>query len=305
MNLQQLYYFKTIAELEHYTKASEKLSISQSSLSHAIQSMEEELNVKLFARRGRNVVLTKYGKMLLPYVTQSLGTLEDGLARLEEEINPDTGSATIACFPSLAEFLPDIIVRYVSETNRTNVHLQTNQESTYYTLREQLLAGKVDMVFATKIDDPKIGCTLIGEHDVVLLVPKGHRLAACDAVDLRELDGEDYIAYSKDSQLREQADRYFEGIGIKPNITMETAQDIIIFGLVAANHGVAIVPYPLGGIPYNTKIVRLKGTDRPKRNLYLMWNKEEYLPPAAQRFRDFVVKSGLVFNEYRARKNIV
>ena len=39
MNLQQLYYFKTIAELEHYTKASEKLSISQSSLSHAIQSM--------------------------------------------------------------------------------------------------------------------------------------------------------------------------------------------------------------------------------------------------------------------------
>ena len=102
MNLQQLYYFKTIAELEHYTKASEVLSISQSSLSHAIQSMEEELNVKLFARRGRNVVLTKYGKMLLPYVTQSLGTLEDGLARLDEEINPDTGSATIACFPSLA-----------------------------------------------------------------------------------------------------------------------------------------------------------------------------------------------------------
>lgn len=304
MNLQQLYYFKTIAELEHYTKASEVLSISQSSLSHAIQGLEEELNVKLFARRGRNVVLTKYGKMLLPYVTQSLGTLEDGLARLNEEINPDTGSATIAYFPSLAEFLPDVIVRYVSETNRTNVHLQTNQEPTYFALREQLLEGKVDLVFATKIDDPKIGCSHIGVHDLVLLVPKGHRLAAYDTIDLEELDGEDYIAYSKDSQLRQQADSYFARIGIKPNITMETAQDIIISGLVAANHGVAVIPYPLSGTPYNTKIVRIAGADRPKRNLYLMWNKAEYLPPAAGRFREFIVKRGLVFDEYRMRNGI-
>lgn len=304
MNLQQLYYFKTIAELEHYTKASEVLSVSQSSLSHAIQSLEEELNVKLFARRGRNVVLTKYGKMLLPYVTQSIDTLEGGLTRLAEEIDPETGSATIACFPSLAEFLPDMIVRYVSETNCTNVHLQTNQEPTYYALRDQLLNGKVDLVFATKIDDPKIGCTRIGVHDLVLLVPKDHYLSAYDTVDLKELDGMDFIAFSKDSQLRHQADRYFARIGIRPNITMETAQDIIIFGLVAASHGVAVVPYPLGGTPYNTKIVHIAGADRPSRNLYLMWNKAEYLPPAAQRFRDFVIKSGLVFDEYRARNGI-
>ena len=47
MNLRQLYYFRTIAELEHYTQAAEKLYVSQSNLSHAIQEMEEELNVLL------------------------------------------------------------------------------------------------------------------------------------------------------------------------------------------------------------------------------------------------------------------
>lgn len=136
MNLQQLYYFKTIAEMEHYTRASEVLSISQSSLSHAIQNMEHELNVKLFARSGRNIVLTKYGKMFLPYVKQSLEALEAGLSELRHSIDPATGTVTIACFPSLAQFVPDIIVRYVSETSRVDVRLQTNQEPTYYELRK-------------------------------------------------------------------------------------------------------------------------------------------------------------------------
>ena len=55
MNLQQLYYFKTIAELEHYTKASQMLNITQSSLSHSINDLEKELGVLLFIRQGRNV----------------------------------------------------------------------------------------------------------------------------------------------------------------------------------------------------------------------------------------------------------
>ena len=61
MNLNQLYYFKTLAELEHYTKAAEKLNISQPTLSHSISSMEKELGANLFEKQGRNVVLTKYG----------------------------------------------------------------------------------------------------------------------------------------------------------------------------------------------------------------------------------------------------
>lgn len=52
MNLRQLYYFKKIAELEHYTRAAKELFVSQSSLSHAIQELESELNVKFFVKKG-------------------------------------------------------------------------------------------------------------------------------------------------------------------------------------------------------------------------------------------------------------
>ena len=93
MNLRQLYYFKKIAELEHYTRAAKELFVSQSSLSHAIQELESELNVKFFVKKGRNVELTKYGRLFLPYVQQTIDTLEAGLSKLEDYINPNTGTA--------------------------------------------------------------------------------------------------------------------------------------------------------------------------------------------------------------------
>ena len=302
MNLQQLYYFKTIAELEHYTKASEALNVNQSSLSHAMQSLEHELGVKLFTRSGRNVTLSQYGRMFLPHVTQALDALDVGVTELKHAVDPETGIVTIACFPSLSEFVPDIIVRYISETGRVDVRLQTNQEATYYTLREQLLEGKVDLVFATEIDDPRVGSTLIGEQGFVLLAPSGHRFAGRESVELHEMDGEDYIAYSKDSQLRRQTDKMFRQLGVKPRITTETAQDVMIYGLVAAGRGVAITPYPLGGAPYNVSLVPIRGMER--RKLYLMWNKEAYLPPAAAYFRDFIINRGPVFDEYRRRNHL-
>ena len=297
MNLDYLRYFVKLAEVHHYTKAAEQLCITQPSLSHAIQELESELNVKFFVKKGRNVELTKYGRLFLPYVQQTIDTLEAGLSKLEDYINPNTGTVVMAGFPSLAQFAPDIIVRYVSETNRVDVRLQFNQEATYKKLREQLLSGEVDLIFATEVDDPRVASSYIGDHPVVLLVPQDHRLARFESVDLKELDGEDFIAFDPNCQLRGETDHIFGELGIHVNITTETAQDLIMSGLVASNHGVTIMPYPLGGAPYHTKILSIANY-MPPRKLYLMWNKEQYLPPAAEYFRDFVVRSGDVFNQF-------
>ena len=78
MNLSQLQYFKVLAQEEHYTRAAQMLSITQPSLSHAISQLEQELGTRLFEKKGRNVVLTRYGKMFLPYVEESLKVLNEG-----------------------------------------------------------------------------------------------------------------------------------------------------------------------------------------------------------------------------------
>lgn len=84
MNLKQLYYFKRLAETEHYTEAASSLFITQPSLSHAISELEKELGVALFARKGRNVKITQNGKRFLPYVEDALASLENGRMTLQK-----------------------------------------------------------------------------------------------------------------------------------------------------------------------------------------------------------------------------
>ncbi|WP_369283456.1 LysR family transcriptional regulator [Oscillibacter sp. GMB15532] len=299
MNLKQLQYFQAIAELEHYTQTAEKLYVSQSTLSHAIQELESELNVKLFTRKGRNVKLTKYGELFLPHVKKSLESLETGISILQEYNNPNSGTVTLSAFPSLAQFLPDIIVRYLSETNRVGVRFQFSQD-TFYFIQEHLLSGKVDLAFATWIDDPRVEHVKLGTHPLVLLVPFGHRLARRESASLKELDQEPFINFDSASQLHYQNREIFESLNINPTILVETPQDIVMYGLVAANQGVAITPYPLGGAPYNVKIIPISD-NVPARDLYLMWCKDRYMPPAAEYFRDYIIRSGKVFDQFRAR----
>lgn len=296
MNLQWLYYFNTIAELEHYTRAAEKLHVSQSNLSHAIKELENELGAELFERRGRNIKLTKYGELFQPYVQKTINSLEDGITTLKEYIDPNVGKIVLAGFQSVAQFATDLMVRYQSDTNRLEVQFQYSQER-WQSIKDKLMDGRADLILATKIEDPRVGATYIGTHRLAVLVPEGHRLTEEESVDLRKLDGENFIAFDVTGQVRSQLDQIFRDLGICPNIVTETPNDQIVYGLVAARRGVAIVPYPLSGAPYNTKILPI-ANDITQRKLYLQWNTERYIPPAAKYFRDYIIRSGEVFEQY-------
>ena len=89
MNLYQLRYFTTLAQEEHYTKAALKLHITQPSLTHAIHLLEDELDVVLFEKKGRNVVLTKYGKLFLKEIEPILNRLDGLQYRLFKHFRSD------------------------------------------------------------------------------------------------------------------------------------------------------------------------------------------------------------------------
>ena len=89
MNLNQLYYFRELAEQRKYTKAAENLFISQPTLSVSIKQLEEELNCKLFKHSGRYVVLTKYGRQFYNTVVSALATLDQGKKKLKQTIIQD------------------------------------------------------------------------------------------------------------------------------------------------------------------------------------------------------------------------
>ncbi len=80
MNLSQLYYFRKLAEVKHYTHAAEELFISQPTLSNSISQLERELGIPLFEREGRKIKLTKYGEEFYQYATEAVNALEKGIA---------------------------------------------------------------------------------------------------------------------------------------------------------------------------------------------------------------------------------
>lgn len=303
MNLQWLYYFDAIAELEHYTRAAEQLHVSQSNLSHAISELEDELGVKLFERKGRNIRLTKYGDLFRPYVKKSITSLETGVKTLRDYIDPNSGTIVMAGFQSVSQFATDLMVRYQSETNRLNVQFHYSQEG-WGSICDKIRNGSADLILATRVDDPRIEGTLIGTHRLAVLVYEKHRLSSRESVDLRELDGENFISYDRNGELITNLWKILNSLHVKPNVVTETPNDLIVHSLVAAERGIAVVPYPLGNAPYGTKIIPISNRVA-ERKLYLQWNKERYIPPAAEYFRDYVVRNGEVFNQYLERQGLI
>lgn len=298
MNLQQLYYFKTIAELEHYTKAAEQLNVSQSRLSHAITDLEKELKVTLFAHTGRNIKLTRCGAVLLDHVTQSLDILDRGIEKMSDFADPDSGSIALSYLGSLSNFVTFVISRYFEDTGRVKTRFQFNQTVTQ-NIETSLMEGRTDIAFTTPfINNKEIESVKIGSHKTVLIVSVDHPLAKQDSVDLTTLSEETFVTYSPQCMIRNHINDIFRTVGITPKISFEALYDSIVLGVVSANLGVALVAEAVDVRNCPIKVLAIEN-DIPDRDIHMAWVKDRYLSPAVKNFRDFVIHNGQLLDEYK------
>src|SRR5262252_3894795 len=96
MDLLQLHYFRTVARLEHVTRAAEELRVAQPALSKTMARLEGELGVPLFERRGRRIALNTGGRAFLRHVDRIFMALEDGRQELADLAGLARGTVTIA-----------------------------------------------------------------------------------------------------------------------------------------------------------------------------------------------------------------
>ncbi len=289
VNLYHLRYFVTLAHLEHYTKASEKLMITQPSLSYAISCLEKELGVNLFEKDGRNVVLTKCGRLFLDDVEKSLEILDYSVKNLRMTSTGE-GRIDIAFLRTLGtEYIPDITYNFLEMNKGKTIEFHFHTGVTL-DLIQGLKDKRYDLAFCSMVDkEPDIEFTRIAKQDLVLLVPKNHPLAVKDSIDLRETLTYPQIVFTKKSGLRSVIDHIFEKIGEQPKIAYEVEEDQVIAGLVSKNFGIAVCP----NMPIlNSMDVKAIEIISPKweRNFYLAVMKDKYLPPVVENFKRFVIK---------------
>jgi DNA-binding transcriptional LysR family regulator len=291
MNLHHLRYFRTLAYLEHYTKAADELKITQPSLSYAINSLEEELSTCLFEKEGRNIRLTKYGKLFLKYVEDSLDNLDTGIKKTKAMTSGKSGFIDLAYIYSLGSyFIPEIVSDFLTCNADKDIKFSFSAQNTTDIVKG-LKEEKYDVAFCSKKkSEADLEFTPIMDQKLVLIVPHDHELANKDKIDLKEVASFPFITYSKESGLRSVIDNLFTKVKIKPNIVYELIEDGALAGLVAKNFGIAIVPELLILENMNIKKIEIVNP-KYKREIYLARVKNKYLPPVVHEFIKHVINS--------------
>lgn len=290
MNLQQLQYFKVIAETKNFTTASNILLVSQPALSKAISKLEEELNVPLFEREGRNIKITKYGDVFLKYAESALNDIERGREKIQDMKNNNDRIISIASTYCIGSTIIPFLI-----SNFLNSHMQTkfnfNNESTDEILKD-LKYGKIDLGFFDDIkrinDYPEIEVSLVKKEEYVLIVPKNHYLSNKEEVYLKDLKEENFIVYN--ARDNEKKISYAELIGYTPKISVEPTEASMLASLVSAGAGISVVVNtPMININKISKI-RIKD-DIGYKKIYIGWNKENYISKIAEEFKEHVIKN--------------
>lgn len=243
MNLQQLQYFKAIAEIGQVTKAAKMLHTSQPALSMSIAALEEELEVSLFEKKGRLLQLTACGKIFLKHVTSALNELETGRQEISQIALTNKKIIRIASTYSLSiSLIPTLVKQFTLLHPNTIFHLKQGPN---LELLEDLSKGETDFVFGRIIPGEakheKIGHTPLYAENLVVLLHKDHPFATKKEIQIDELQNEDFIFFHESTGYKMIVTELFRSFNIQPRIRYVVYDNSTCAALVSANQGIALV----------------------------------------------------------------
>ena len=273
MDLEQIRYFLTLSQELHFWNAAEKLFITQSALSRQIQSLEDDIGVKLFERSKRNVKLTKAGAFLREQWLRMSDEI-DRVHRQAKSINEGTyGTISIAYPGSIAYgFLPAFISAIANELPEVKLELL---EPTDISIEQLLLNYQLDLALRRDpAENPALQSIALYAEHFSLIVPESHSLTQKNFKSLVQVKDEKFILSGLHHQtyyvstLRD----LFRTYGFEPNVHIESDFGAMILGLVAKGLGVSIMPSSYATpTPSGVPFIHLP----QKTKLYAAWRKDD------------------------------
>ncbi|MBD8026373.1 LysR family transcriptional regulator [Ureibacillus sp. Re31] len=289
MEIQQLEYFKTVAEMQHMTQAAEKLNISQPALSKSISNIEQEIGVPLFDRQGRSISLNRYGKLFLNSVDIILEEFDKAKEEIGGLVMPGFGEVAFGFIHTLGmEVVPELMA-HVPE-RYPNMKFTLTQAASYNLLK-WLEEGQIDLCLSQRIRSKTIEIDWIElwSEELFVIVPKNHRFANRESIKLEEIKDEPFISIKRGNALRLIVDKLFKEAGITTNITFAAEEMHTVAGFVGAGLGVSLIPNVKGLNDYNVCKIRVS---EPicERKIGVSWAANRYLSPAANQFKNYLVE---------------
>jgi DNA-binding transcriptional LysR family regulator len=241
MELRQLEYFVAVAEEANFTRAAERVHISQSGVSAQVRQLEHELGAPLLDRSGRTATLTMAGAAMLPHAREALAAVEaarqavdevNGLVRGRLVVGMVNGCTVTPLFDALAAFHlahPGIEISLYEENSER--------------LLDGVRSGATDLALVGVAGAIPAGleALVVVTESLVAAVPSGHPLASRTHVDLAEVAGYPIVCLPEGTGIRTAFDDACADGGVKPDIALQASAPGAVADLAARGLGVAIL----------------------------------------------------------------
>ncbi|HEX3783626.1 MAG TPA: LysR family transcriptional regulator [Pseudonocardiaceae bacterium] len=262
------------------TRAAAELHLSQPALSHQIAALEHELGTPVVERLGRGVRVTAAGRATADEARVALRAADQAVRIGRRVGTGDGGLLRIACAETMTTWLLVPVLRQW-RSRRPEVALQLREFTSADEMVAAMANGNTDIVVGPRPTATTGDVELLGQEEMVLVAPTGHRFAAESAVSIKEVAAEPFIHYDPDNGLAVWVDQLAAQYELRLDPVLRTRSPRTAAQLAAAGMGVAIVPVSaLPGRP--TGVVRAL---RPRLRRDLVALLASPADALAQRFR--------------------
>lgn len=246
MTLTQLEIFSLVAELRGFTAAATRLGISQSAVSHAIKSLEQELGVELLRRHQSLVELSDIGQQLLLRARAMLGLANTLHQEAADARGMRRGTLRIGSFgpTSSMKLLPGILQRYRALHPGIEVHVDEGPDRQVI---QWLDERRIDVGFVVLPED-RFDTFALMEDQMVALLPTAHPLAAQASLNLKDLCSDPFVLTEAGSS--ELVTRLFNAARLTPNVRYRCSQLLSTLDVVSRGEAVTVVSE--GSLPGGT-----------------------------------------------------
>ncbi len=198
MEIRNLCAFLKVVSTMNITRAAEALGYSQSNISNQIQQLEEELGIKLFDRIGRGLVLTQYGKNLIPYAEQVIASISalESFMRSDAEL---TGSIHIGFVESVFNVCgEEILIRFTKRFPKTKIKVTVDSTSI---LKKQLQKNEIDVACTidTELPSSKLECPYYKDVEVLLVASSTNLLSEKETLTPQDFKNAKFVLMEDDA----------------------------------------------------------------------------------------------------------
>jgi DNA-binding transcriptional LysR family regulator len=282
MELRHLRYFIAVADELNFSRAAERLGITQPQLSQHIKALESELGVQLCDRKQRPLQLTAAGQAFLEDAKSTLSTLEQVVRKTQRIHQGEIGSLIVGFTSSMAnDILPDILRTFRQDCPNISLILrEASSGSQIQDLRDR----QTDLAFVYQTpamtEIQSLEMALLSQQTLVAVLPQSHPLTTQSTIAMMDLEHEEFIMPLRPivSGLSEQIYALCDQAGFVPKVAQEAIFMMTILGLVASEMGISILPSSVQNLQREGVTYRPIQEESISNPLAIAWRQENSSP---------------------------